>query len=80
MSKQKTTWDFYWGRPEVSCVFSGQRALHRNICYELLTVTYGKTSAFGMPEGSEIVYDCKATMYTSAPINLLEVLIASHYE
>ena len=53
--------------------FSGQRALHRNICYELLTVAYGKTNAFGMPVGSEIVYNCKSLMYTSAPINMAEV-------
>nr|CAD2172651.1 unnamed protein product [Meloidogyne enterolobii] len=50
----------------------GQRALHRNICYELLTVAYGKTNAFGMPVGSEIVYNCKSLMYTSAPINMAE--------
>jgi len=52
---------------------SGQRALHRNICYELLTITYSKTQAFGMPPGSELVYDCKSTMYTSAPIDMAEV-------
>ncbi|KAF7631020.1 hypothetical protein Mgra_00008727 [Meloidogyne graminicola] len=56
----------------------GQRALHRNICYELLTVAYGKTRAFGMPAGSEIVYNCKSLMYTSAPINLDEPKIMIH--
>lgn len=53
--------------------FSGQRSMHRNLCYELLTAVYSKTDGLGMDEGAEVVYDCKTTMYTSKPIFLDQV-------
>lgn len=53
----------------------GQRALNRNICYEMLTSAYMKTNAFGMEPGGEVIYDCKSTMYTSKPVRILEPLI-----
>lgn len=54
-------------------IFSGQRSLNRNICYELLTSAYAKTNGLGMEHGSEVIYDCKTTMYTSKSISLSNV-------
>lgn len=54
-------------------VFSGQRSLNRNLCYELLTSAYAKTNGLGMEQGSEVIYNCKTTMYTSKPISLANV-------
>lgn len=51
-------------------MFSGQRSLNRNLCYELLTAAYSMTDGFGMEEGAEVIYDCKSTMYTSKPVRL----------
>lgn len=56
-------------------IFSGQRSMNRNLCYELLTFAYSKTNGFGMEEEAEVVYDCKSTMYTSKPISLNKVCI-----
>jgi hypothetical protein len=46
--------------------------LNRNLCYELLTAAYQMTDGFhGLSEREgELVYDCKACMYTSIPIEM----------
>ncbi|KAI1703881.1 piwi domain-containing protein [Ditylenchus destructor] len=49
---------------------SGQRALNRALCYEIMSKAYGLTRAFGMEPNSEVVYDNRCTMYTSSPIDL----------
>ncbi|KAL3122858.1 hypothetical protein niasHT_008770 [Heterodera trifolii] len=46
----------------------GQRALNRNLCFELLTVAYKKTNRFGMDGNNQLVYDNKAELFTSCPI------------
>ncbi|KAL3101146.1 hypothetical protein niasHS_001606 [Heterodera schachtii] len=53
----------------------GLRAFNRKICYELLIIAYEKTGQFGMKPDEkgrmgEIVYDSKATMYSSMPFHL----------
>jgi len=45
-------------------ICSGQRALNRNLCFELITLAFTTNNRFGMPVGHEIVYDCKAVMVT----------------
>jgi hypothetical protein len=54
-------------------IFSGQRALNRRLCYDILVTAHLKTEGFGMEEGGEVVYDNRTTMYTSTPINLPKV-------
>ncbi|KAI1707446.1 piwi domain-containing protein [Ditylenchus destructor] len=49
---------------------SGQRALNRALCYEIMSKAYGLTRGFGMAPNSEVVYDNRCTMYTSSPIEL----------
>uniref|UniRef100_A0A183BQ53 Piwi domain-containing protein n=1 Tax=Globodera pallida TaxID=36090 RepID=A0A183BQ53_GLOPA len=55
----------------------GLRAFNRKICYELLIIAYEKTGQFGMKpdeQGNvgEIVYDSKATLYSSMPFCLAD--------
>lgn len=54
---------------------SGQRALHRAICYEIITQAYVLTRGFGMAPKSEVIYDNRSTMYTSSPIGMATNLI-----
>ena len=51
--------------------YSGLRALNRDICYELLIIAYTTTDSFGTsPDCAlEVVYNCKATFFTSTPID-----------
>ena len=57
---------------------SGQRALNRNLCFELITIAFGKTRRFGMPAGHELVYDCKAIMVFYIVSTILIISISLH--
>lgn len=48
----------------------GLRARNRNLCYELLALVHEMTDGFGMAgdASSGIVYDCKSSLFTAAPI------------
>ncbi|KAL3123868.1 hypothetical protein niasHT_000025 [Heterodera trifolii] len=56
------------GKSLVRGMDDGQRALNRNLCFELLTVAYKKTNRFGMDGNNQLVYDNKAKLFTSCPI------------
>lgn len=61
------------GKNLVKSADDGQRALYRNLCFELMTVVFSKTNRLGMPNGNELVYDCRAIMFTSCPLKAFDV-------
>nr|CAD2166759.1 unnamed protein product [Meloidogyne enterolobii] len=71
MPKRNGTMDD--GKSLVRGADDGQRALNRNLCFELITLAFTTNNRFGMPVGHEIVYDCKAVMFTSMPIQPFDI-------
>uniref|UniRef100_A0A915N9C8 Piwi domain-containing protein n=1 Tax=Meloidogyne javanica TaxID=6303 RepID=A0A915N9C8_MELJA len=71
MPKRNGTMDD--GKSLVRGADDGQRALNRNLCFELITLAFTTNNRFGMPVGHEIVYDYKAVMFTSMPIQPFDV-------
>ncbi|KAL3110735.1 hypothetical protein niasHT_011240 [Heterodera trifolii] len=65
------------GRSLVKGADDGQRALHRNLCLELITIAFKKTKRFGMNIGDELVYN-KDCLYASCPINDFDLSIENH--
>ncbi|KAF7634068.1 hypothetical protein Mgra_00006486 [Meloidogyne graminicola] len=68
------------GKSFVRGADDGQRALNRNLCFELMTIVFTNTNRFGMPSGHELVYDCRAVLdflygeiFTSMPINEFDI-------
>lgn len=58
--------DFY------AVVFSGQKALNKTVCFELMYIAFEKTRNFGDSELA-YVYDSRSSLYTSRPIRMTKV-------
>ena len=52
--------------------FSGQKALYKEICYELMSIFSQKTGQFGDPNLA-YVYDSRSTLFTSNRVSLIKV-------
>uniref|UniRef100_A0A914IDR2 Piwi domain-containing protein n=1 Tax=Globodera rostochiensis TaxID=31243 RepID=A0A914IDR2_GLORO len=75
LPKKKRSGELDKGKSLVKGADDGQRALHRNLCFELITMAYKKSQNFGMTGSNQLVYDNKACMFTSCPIKDVHIEI-----
>lgn len=53
-------------------IFSGQKALNKTVCFELMYIAFAKARNFGDSELA-YVYDSRSSLYTSRPIRMNKV-------